>query len=124
MPKAFEGTVRVRLDTETARVFLARGVKSSTLTAADADQITKIALDAAIANKARLDRWSFYVRDENEKLGKDPKATLDPKVAIKALKAGWKARLVVASYYGAPAIWIEAENAERVAKVSKFTDLA
>lgn len=123
MPKAFEGTVRVRFDAETARVFLDRGVKSSILTAADADQITKIALDAAIANKARLDRWSFYVRDENEKLGKDNKATLDPKVAIKALKAGWKAKLVLARF-AKPAIWIEPENAVRAARVSKFTDLA
>jgi hypothetical protein len=121
--RVFEGTVRVRFDAEGGRVFLDRGTKDSTLTAADVDKITAVAVDAAIANKARLDRWSFYVRDENEKLGDDPKATLDPKVVAKALKAGLKPSLQLARF-GKPAIWLEPETTKATVKVSKYQDLA
>jgi hypothetical protein len=121
--RAFEGTVRVRFDAESGRIFLDRGTKDSTLTAMDADKIAKIALDGATANKAGLDRWSFYVRGENEKLGTDPKATLDPKTVAKALKAGLKPSLVAARF-GKPALWLEDETTKASVKVSKYQDLA
>jgi hypothetical protein len=120
--RAFEGTVRVRFDAESGRIFLERGNKDSTLTAMDADKIAKIALDGATAHKAGLDRWSFYVRGENEKLD-DPKATLDPKVVAKALKAGIKPTLVAAKW-GKPALWLEDATAKASVKVSKYQDLA
>jgi len=121
--RTFEGTVRVRFDAETARVFLDRGIASSTLTAADADKIVEVAVEAAIKNKAGLDRWSFYVRGESEKLPSDPKAKLDPKLVQKALKAGMKASIVLAKF-GKPACWVQPDAPAKAAKVSKFTDLA
>jgi hypothetical protein len=120
--RTFEGTLRVRFDAESNRVFLDRGIAGSTLTAADADKIAQVAIEAAIKNKAGLDRWSFYVKDASEKLPKDPKAKLDPKEAQKALKAGFKANVVLAKF-GKPALWIVPE-VQKQAKVSKFTDLA
>lgn len=120
--RTFSGTVRVRLDTEAGRVFLDRGVAGSTLTADDAAKILAIAVDAAKANKVGLDRWSFYVKGESEKLPKDPKATLPVTAVAKALKENFKVSLRAAKW-GKPAVWLLPDT-PTPAKVSKFQDLA
>ena len=120
--RTFSGTVRVRLDTEAGRVFLDRGVAGSTLTADDATKIVTIAVEAAKTHKVALDRWSFYVKGESEKLPEDPKAPLPAAVVAKALKENFKVSLR-AVRFGKPAIWLLPDTPTPV-KVSKFQDLA
>jgi hypothetical protein len=121
--RAFEGTARVRLDAASGRVFLDRGVAGSTLTAADVGQIVSISLEAAQKHKAGLDRWSFYVRGENEKLPQnEPKAQLDAKVVAKAIKSGMIPELRLGNF-GKPVVWFDTEKPVATAKVSKYQDL-
>lgn len=121
--RSFEGTVRVRLNAEKGCVTLARGVKGSTLTAADAEKIAEIAIEAATAHKVGLDRWAFYIPEVSEKLPKDPKATLDPKAAAKAIKAGGKPT-IGRDNWGNPKLRILPDTPSSKAKVSKYVDIA
>ncbi len=118
MAKPFVGSIRIRMHADKG-VTLDRGIATSTLTAGDVDKILELSLEAATANKAGLDRWSFYVRGESENLKGD---TIDPKVVRKALASGLKPTLVAAKF-GKPAVWIQPGLAPK-AKTTKYVDIA
>jgi hypothetical protein len=118
MAKPFVGSIRIRMHADKG-VTLDRGIATSTLTAGDVDKILELSLEAATANKAGLDRWSFYVRGESENLKGD---TIDPKVVRKALASGLKPTLVAAKF-GKPAVWIQPDLAPK-AKTTKYVDIA
>lgn len=121
--RPFEGTVRIRLNAETNTLFLDRGVQGSTLTAADANEIANTVMEAATKHKAGLNRWTFYVRGESEKLGKDPDKQLPVAALKKALKEGYKVTLRAVKW-GKPSLWLVPADEVKPAKSTKFVDIA
>lgn len=121
--RPFEGTVRIRLNPETGLVYLDRGVQGSTLTAADAELIATTVVEAATKHKAGLNRWTFYVRGESEKLGKDPAKPLPVAAVKKALKEGYKVSLKAVKW-GKPSLWFTPADEAPKAKSSSIIDIA
>lgn len=119
---AFEGTLRVRLNPEGPTVALDRGTKSSTLTAADAEEVLRIALASCKEHGAKLDRWTFYVPSLAAKLKPTDKA-LDPKaVATVADKDDSEVRITLGKF-GKPRMVI-GKPLESKKRKSKYIDLA
>jgi len=120
--RAFEGTVRVRLNAEKGTVILDRGIESSTLTAADAEKILSLAIEAGQSRAFDLDRWSFFVPELSNKLGKTANG-LDPKQVLKAMKVkGTEVRLR-AGKWGKPVMVIAAPQTG-AKRESKYIDIA
>jgi hypothetical protein len=117
----FEGTVRVRFHPEKRVVFLDRGTKGSTLTAADAEKILALAIVAAEERKVGFDRWTFYIPGVNQKLARDDQA-LPLKDVVEALKAGKKPKVRLGNY-AKPQIVIGDESGP-LKRESKIVDIA
>ena len=126
----YEGTVRLRFNPDTNVVYLDRGVSGSTLTAKDASRIAELALEAATAHKASLNRWTFYVAGENQKLPKKGEkgyesSTLPVAALKKALKEGYKASLRLGNGYGKPNLWLlPPDEAKPATAKSNIIDIA
>jgi hypothetical protein len=121
--RPFEGTVRIRLNAETNTLFLDRGVQGSTLTASDANEIAAKVVEAATKHKAGLNRWTFYVKGESEKLGSESDAILPASAVAKALKAGYRVTLRAVKW-GKPSLWLVPADDAPKAKTTKFVDIA
>lgn len=118
----YEATLRVRLNPESATVFLDRGIKTSTLTASDAEEVLALALKSCKDHGARLDRWTFYVPGLNEKL-KGAKDTLDPKAVAKVADEDGSEIRITLGKFGKPKMIIGQPLTPNKRK-SKFIDLA
>ena len=117
----YEGTLRIRLHADKG-ITLDRGVKDSTLTAADAAQIARIMVEAAAKHKVGIDRWSLYIPQVSEKLAKDDKQLPVSKV-VAAMKDPNNDVTICAAKYGLPRINI-APKVTTVKKTSKYVDIA
>jgi hypothetical protein len=96
--RIFEGRFNVKFDKGTKVISLAKAVDGK-YSAQDADAVAKLVVDAGKANKGLVDRWSFYIKDVNQKL-KDGE-NLKPAELEKALKAGFQP-VVKAGKWGKP----------------------
>ena len=65
--RIFEGRFNVKFDKGTKVISLAKAVDGK-YSAQDADAVAKLVVDAGKANKGSVDRWSFYIKDVNQKL--------------------------------------------------------
>jgi len=117
----FEGTLRIRLHADKG-ITLDRGVKDSTLTAADAAQIASIMVEAAAKHKAGIDRWSLYIPEVSEKLSHDDKQLPVSKV-VAAMKDPNNDVTISAAKFGLPRMVI-APKVTTIKKASKYTDIA
>jgi hypothetical protein len=117
----FEGTLRVRLHADKG-ITLERGVKESTLTAADVGQIATIMVEAATKHKVGIDRWSLYIPEINEKLSKDDK-TLPVAKVVAALNNPGNEVTLVAARFGLPKV-VVAPKVTTIKKASKYIDIA
>jgi hypothetical protein len=82
----FEGTVRVRIHPEKG-IMLDKGISGSTLTAADAAKVLAIAIREAESRKVGLDRWSFYLPGESQKVPMSVKQ-IPLTLIVEAIRAG------------------------------------
>ena len=116
----FEGTVRVRKHDGQKTIFLDKGVSGSTLTAADAEKILALSLEAATKHKVSFDRWSFYIPGVNEKLAKNEHLKL-PEVQ-KAVKEGKTPRLRLGRF--SKPVLVIADEQQPTKRESKIVDIA
>jgi hypothetical protein len=96
--RIFEGRFNIRLNTETGVISLAKATDGN-YTAEAADWLVETILTGAKKHKADLDRWSFYIKDVNQKLAEGE--NLKASELQKAVKAGFKP-VIKAGKWGKP----------------------
>jgi hypothetical protein len=121
MARIYEGTVRIIVH-PVKGVQLTRGVKGSTLTAADADKIASLMVDAAKQHKVGIDRWSFYIPEVNQKLATDDKHVPLSKAQAAIKDDGYSVALGVGNW-GSPKL-IVAPKVTSTKKQSNIIEIA
>lgn len=115
----YEGTLRIRHDSEKNHIVLQRGIQSSTLTPDDPGNILDIMVEAADERKCGIDRWSLYIPEVSEKLPKTA-AVVTTAAVKKALKDG-NTPFIRAGKWGKPQVVLGKPVTSK--RVSKFVDI-